>query len=142
MSSHLARAGSPPRLPVGLLLQQHSATHVALAHVPDRDREPPDRNTQEAAGDDVAEKMEVGTDEANGNGGNADGVERAEPGIANPQYRHHGANGGRVSGRKCGISRPTMERIEAKDAVANERRVVAHPGFGPGAPKGKLQLIL
>src|SRR4030081_2953893 len=105
---------------------------MALAHLPDRDREPSDRHAQETAGNDIADKMEVGADEADGDGGDADGVERAEPGIADPEHRHHGADGSRVPRGEPEISRSAVERVESKDAVANERRIVVHPGFRPG----------
>src|SRR5438067_786111 len=86
--------------------------------------------------------MEVRTDETDDNGGDRQRVDDAESGVADPQDGHYGANGRGMPGREGGVSRPAMEGVEPIGAVANERRIVTHPGFRPRAPECEFQLIL
>src|SRR6516164_3353150 len=62
------------------------------ARFPHQHGEPAGRGADEAAGDDVAEEVEVGAEEADDDEADHDRVERAPVRIALPQHRHGGAH--------------------------------------------------
>src|SRR5260370_740421 len=86
--------------------------------------------------------MEIRPDQAHRHGRDAERIERPESGIANPEDRDHGANGRRMAGGKRCVAGSAMEWKKTEHVVADERGIVANPGFRPGAPECVLQLIL
>src|SRR3981189_1052561 len=100
---------------------------MMLAPLPQHDREPACGDAEERSGKRISEEMEIGADEAKAHGSHAYGIEHPIPRIAYPEHCHHGADGRHMSGGKGRETRPTAERVEAIYAVANKRRVVAHP---------------
>src|SRR5262249_58204732 len=112
--------------------------HLVLAQLPQRNGEPAGPDSEKCAGNHVADKMEVGSDEADADDGHRERIEDAVSRIANPEDRRHRANRRHVAGGKSGEAWPAVKRVEAVDAVADERGIVAHPGFRPGSPEGEL----
>src|SRR4029077_3065125 len=115
---------------------------MMLPPLPQHDREPARGDAEECTGNHISKKVEVGTDEAEGNGSHADAIEHRMPRIAYPEHRYHRADGGGMSGGKGREPRPAVEWVEAVDAVANEGRVFAHPGLRPSATENEIELIL
>src|SRR5437763_12933374 len=86
--------------------------------------------------------MVVVADEPDADDRHGESIENLEVRIANPQNRHYRANRRHMPGRESGESRPAMKGVEAVHAVADERRIVAHPGFRPGSSESEFELDL
>src|SRR5262249_14707193 len=115
---------------------------MVVAKLPGEDGEPSNRCAEETARDHIAEEMKIGADEADRDGDNKDGIERATPRTENPQDTPHHTDGLGRPERKRDKPRPAMKWIEAIDTVMNEGRVVPDPGFRPGATEDEFEVVL